>query len=122
MQEHSKNLPAGVVFLALGGRGASTWSDPDPAFLARFSTGHLPLKGASRAIPPGSGQLYVTDRETGTQGIVFRIESIQWKSNTEVEVVGGYTYAALAAAGYTYNVTLDGEKWNVESAVMQWQS
>jgi hypothetical protein len=50
-------------------------------------------------------------RQNGRSGLIFSITAIHWKSETEVEVDGGYYEAGLSASSNTYTLQKKDGKW-----------
>ncbi len=95
--------------------------DPDDGLMQRFQ-GHKPaVKKVSQCIC--SPEVGVKDKEIGQSGgLVFRVTSIRWISNTEVEVEGGYYEGGLSASGNVYQVVRKGNQWVVTDDKMRWIS
>ena len=65
----------------------------------------------------------VFDRKTGEKGLVFYIETIEWKSDAEVDVKGGYREHGMSASGNTYTLRKQGNgKWEVTNDKSEWVS
>jgi hypothetical protein len=64
----------------------------------------------------------VAEKRTGKRGVVFRVRTIKWVSETEVDVVGGYFEDGLSASGNTYTVIKTQGKWTVSEAKTNWIS
>lgn len=95
-------------------------SDPPDAFVKRFA-GHIPrVRKISECI--ADSHKGVVERNTGKRGLIFRVKSIKWISQTEAEVLGGYFEDGLSASGNTYTVTKTKGKWRVSKAWMNWLS
>lgn len=60
----------------------------------------------------------VRDKKTGETGLIFRVNSIKWKSLTEVDVEGGYYEAGQSGSGNTYTLKKEKGKWKVTSDKM----
>ena len=60
----------------------------------------------------------VRDKTTGEQGLIFRLVGVRWKSDTEVEVEGGYSESATSASTNVYVVKKIDGKWKVTSDKM----
>ena len=98
---------AKVYFLSVGEK----YGDPSDEFLKRFADNQPPVRKRSECTADaGKG---VLDKKTGEQGLVFNVTRIQWKSDTEVEVEGGYYEAGLSASGNIYTLKKDQGKWKV---------
>jgi hypothetical protein len=107
---------AQVYFLEVGEKGG----DPTDEFMKRFAD-HKPSvrKVSASSASAGKG---VLDKKTGEKGLIFRVTSIEWKSDTEVDVSGGYYEAGLSASGNTYTLKKDKGKWKVTNDKMHWIS
>lgn len=107
---------AQAYFLAVGDKD----SDPSDEFMKRFPEHKPPLRKVSAcSADAGKG---VRDKKTGEKGLIFRVRKIEWKSDTEVEVKGGYYAADLSASGNTYTVKKENGKWKVANDKMEWIS
>ena len=99
---------ADFYFLAYGDDG-----DPPPAFMARFANHVPPVEPISEAIiEPETG---VRHRETGGQGLVFRITTVCWLNDMLAEVQGGYYEGNLSASWGAYRVVRQGDRWVVSA-------
>jgi ankyrin repeat protein len=94
--------------------------DPSTEFLQRFAGNKPRVAPVSQC--KASPEKGVQDTKTGEQGLIFSIESLRWKSETEVEVDGGYYEAGLSASGNTYTLQKKNGKWVVVKDVMHWIS
>jgi hypothetical protein len=93
-------------------------TDPDDAFMKRFTGNNPPVKKVSECDAwPDKG---VVDMKTGEQGIIFKTGAIKWLSDNEVEVSGGYYENGLSASGNTYYLKRVDGKWKVTKGVMHW--
>ena len=98
---------AKVYFLAVGEKSG----DPSDELLKRFADHQPPVRKRSACTADaGKG---VLDKRTGEQGLLFRVTNIKWKSDTEVEVEGGYYEAGLSASGNLYTLKKEQGKWKV---------
>jgi hypothetical protein len=88
-------------FLAIGEKGV----DPSAEFMKRFAHHNPPVHKGSAW-------------RTGNKGLFFRVTSIAWISDTEVEVVGGYYEGNVSSSGNTYTVKKDTGKWQVTNDKM----
>lgn len=93
--------------------------DPSDEFVQRFDGLILQVKKVSQATVSSNG---VKDKETGSQGIIFRAGAIKWISNTEVEVQGGYYEYGRSGSGNTFHLKKDTGKWVVVKDVLRWIS
>ena len=55
----------------------------------------------------------MVDRRTGEPGLLFRIMSMRWLSDTEVRVAGGCTEAPGIGSCNTYTVKKESDEWKV---------
>jgi hypothetical protein len=105
-----------VYFLAVGEKDG----DPSDEFIKRFS-GHKPSVRKVSACS-ADARKGVLDKKTGERGLIFRIRSIDWKSDTEVDAQGGYYEAGDSASGNTYTLKKEKGKWKVTNDKMHWIS
>lgn len=100
-------------FLAIGDKNA----DPSDAFMKRLAHNKPAVRKASacRVDPSGS----VVNKRTGKHGLLFRIGSITWISDTEVKVWRGYDETNPSSSGSTYTVKKDSGKWIVAKDQME---
>jgi hypothetical protein len=106
---------APIIFLGVEGG-----QDPSPEFLERFAKQWPPVEPRSSASV--SAVTGAVDKKTGKRGLIFRIESLRWVSDSEAEVVGGYYEGGLSASGNVYRVKSEAGKWVVKSDEMMWIS
>jgi hypothetical protein len=107
---------AQVYFLEIGQKGG----DPSDEFMKRFVDHKPPVRKVSAcSADAGKG---VLDKTTGEKGLIFRVTSIDWKSDTEVDVQGGYYEAGESASGNTYTLKKEKGKWKVTNDKMHWIS
>lgn len=107
---------AGVYCVSVGEKNA----DPSDRFMQRFTGFKPPVRKASDcSTHPYNG---VVEKKTGKRGLLFRVRSIKWLSDIEVQVVGGYFEDGLSASGNTYTVVRTRDKWMVNSAGTNWIS
>jgi hypothetical protein len=104
-----------VYFLAVGEKDR----DPSAVFMKRFTGNKPPLRRASQCRKSTRG---VFDKKTGERGLVFRVERIEWKSDSQVDVDGGYYEDGMSASGNTYTVQKTKGKWKVTNDEMHWIS
>jgi hypothetical protein len=95
-------------------------ANPSDALLTRFAGRRPPVKKASESFSKEYEGIY--DKETGKKGILFRITSIKWVSETEAEVEGGHYTGPLAASGHVYKMRFENGKWVVTDDDMKWIS
>jgi len=107
---------AAVYCLSVGEKNA----DPSDDLMRRFAAFKPPVREASDC----STDAYrgVAEKRTGKRGVVFRVRTIKWVSETEVDVVGGYFEDGLSASGNTYTVIKTQGKWTVSKAKTNWIS
>jgi hypothetical protein len=107
---------AQVYFLQVGENG----DDPTDEFIKRFADHKPPVRKRSASSEDhGRG---VRDKQTGERGLIFRVSKIEWRTDAEVEVKGGYYEANLSASGNTYTVKKQDGKWKVTNDKMDWIS
>ena len=110
---------AKVYFLTIGNLSKTQSQDPDEAFMKRFAD-HQPRvarRSDAKESPDG-----VTDKITGERGLIFNVGEIQWISDREVQVSGGYFEAGLSASGNTFYLRKKNGKWEVQREKMHWIS
>jgi hypothetical protein len=106
---------AKAYYLQIGEKG-----DPSDALMKRFAEHKPPVRKVSACTADaGKG---VLDKKTGERGLIFRVTSIEWKSDTEVDVKGGYYEGGLSASGNTYTVKKENGKWKMTNDKMHWIS
>ena len=103
---------AQVYFLGFHGKEG----DPTDEFMKRFA-GHIPSVRKASACESNAKQ-GVRDKTTGEKGLIFRVSSVRWKSDTEVEVEGGYNESGVSASSNVYVVKKVDGKWKVTSDKM----
>jgi len=107
---------AGAYYLGIGARR----HDPAEPFLMRFAGHSPPVRKVSACnSDPRKG---VLDKGRGTAGLIFYITTIEWKSDTEVEVQGGFYEARLSASANTYTLKKEDGKWRVTHDKVHWIS
>lgn len=95
--------------------------DPSDELMRRLQDHRPPVKVVSQCANDMSQG--VTDRATGQQhGLIFRVTSIKWINDIEVEVEGGYYEAGLSASGNIYYVTKESGQWVVKEDKILWIS
>jgi hypothetical protein len=92
--------------------------DPTDAFLKRFAENKPPVRMVSAS--NGSAGTGVFDKKTGEKGVIFRITSIVWKSDMEVEVKG-VTTGGIDRVRKHLTVKKKGQ-WKVTHDKMEWIS
>src|SRR5689334_427177 len=81
-------------YLAIGDKD----SDPSDEFMKRFAHHKPPVRKASASrIVPSTGA--VVNRRNGRTGLLFNVSAITWVSDTEVNVIGGYSEGNVSASG-----------------------
>jgi len=114
-----------VYFLTIEGQ------DPSADFLARFADLPRPVRPGSWATRRGMSEAMsrrrvawrgMIDKETGMQGRILHIDSLEWASDDEVLIEGGYYENPLSAAGTTYEVEWKGGRWIVTGECCHWIS
>jgi hypothetical protein len=80
---------------------------PDADFLHRFDGNHPPVVRADQC-QRGSGH-----------DLFFRVQRLDWRSDTEVWVSGGYWEGNLSASKESYRVRFKNGKWVVDGARME---
>jgi hypothetical protein len=108
---------AKVYFLQIGEKDKG---DPSDQFMKRFVQHKPSVRKVSQCA--ADTRKGVLDKQTGEKGLIFRIAAIEWKSDTEVAVSGGYYEAGLSASGNTYTVKKVDGKWTVTKDEMHWIS
>ena len=112
MEQH----PASVYFLSIG----QAAGDPSDEIMQHFE-GHVPpVKPASQGTA-GAGAA-MNDMLTGDTGIMLTAGGIEWISDTEVEVKGGYFANSKDVTGDTYRVVLQDGQWVVTKDTVDWKS
>jgi hypothetical protein len=81
--------------------------NPDPAFLHRFD-GNRPQVVAAEACERKSGR-----------DLFFRVQKLDWRSDDEVWVRGGYWEGNLSSSAESYRVRRKNGKWTVDGARME---
>ncbi len=118
LKRHLKHVPeVEVFFLEIEGR------DPPAEFLARFADLPRPARPASVASGPqkkSRPRAGMIDKETGKQGRILRIDSLEWARDDEVQVEGGYYENCLSATGMTYTVEWEDGRWVVTHEQLNW--
>jgi hypothetical protein len=106
---------ARIYFLEVGEKPG----DPTDQFMNRFADHKPPVRKVS-ACTLNTGE--VRNKKTREKGLIFRVTKIEWKSDIEVEVTGGYHEALLSSSGNTYTVKKENGKWKVTKDKMDWIS
>jgi hypothetical protein len=115
-QIESWELAANSYCISIEGKDATT------DFLRRLTP--LPVKAASgcRKQITEKVMVSVVDKKTGKRSVIFDVEAIQWISENEAAVEGGYFCANLCMASGRYHVVRDGTKWRVTRYDVKLQS
>lgn len=87
--------------------------DPSDAFLARFEKIVPVVKKGSDCKTAGA----ITDRKLNSAGLLFFVESIEWITDEEAIVEGGYEEDAATAARVTCRLKYDRKRWKVAKSV-----
>src|SRR5262249_24515746 len=107
-----------VYFLQMG--GSSSTSDPPEGFVDRFQDRRRPIRPVS-ACDPNMGYP-VIDKKTKDRGLIFRVTHLLRKSDTEIDVQGGYYEAATSASATTYRLMREQGSWKVVNEMAIWTS
>jgi hypothetical protein len=106
--DHDAATQQKAYFIQVGEKG----EDPPEDLMKRFTGNKPPVrKGSQCTILKGNG--LVVAKDTGEPGRLFRVETIGWKSDTEVEVRGGYYQSSRGASGNIYTVKKEKGRWRV---------
>jgi hypothetical protein len=107
---------AKVYFLSFVVPGKLEGHDPSDDFMKRFAEHKPRVAKASQA--KTSMDDVARDSKTGEPGLIFSLSAIDWKSDTEVEICGGYYEASESASWNTYYLVKKSGKWVVAKDVM----
>src|SRR5271170_1845824 len=90
-------------------------SDPSKQFMKRFAHHQPPVRGGSAChwAPVG-----VVENRTGRSALIFSVSKINWLSDTEVTVGGGYEEGNVSSSGNTYTGKKQNGKWTVANDQM----
>jgi len=103
--------------------GISNDRDPSDDFMKRFVKNKPTVKKISKSIIFQKDLGYrVIDRETGQEGLIFRITSVRFLNDEMAEVKGGYYEASLSSSENTYQLVQTGKTWKVIKDTCNWQS
>jgi hypothetical protein len=80
---------------------------PDAAFLQRFDGNTPPVMGVEEC------------RRQSGKNLLFRVQRLDWRSDDEVWVTGGYWEGNLSSSGESYRVRRKDGKWVVDGARME---
>lgn len=103
---------AKVYFLGFHGKQG----DPTDEFMKRFAGHNPPVRKVSAC--ESDAKKGVRDKTTGEMGLIFWISNVRWKSDTEVELGGGYDESGGSASTNVYVVKKVAGKWKVTSDKM----
>lgn len=106
---------AAVFFISVG----EAAGDPDAVIMKHFEGRVPPVKPASQGLPGGGGS--INDMTTGEQGIILKAGAINWISEKEAEVTGGYFANTKSATGNTYHMLLRKGEWVVDKDTIDWE-
>lgn len=112
----------------IASEGISDKSDPSDEFISRFDGNQPPVKKLSECDLSNNYEdeeqfcFHVVDKESGEDGVIFQITTINWISSSKVEVEGGYHSTCAAASGNLYTVVLEDDSWVVIDDVVLWVS
>lgn len=96
--------------------------DPSPELLRRFDGNDPRVKKASLCtFKPGHARGGVVD-DTGSPGLIFRVDAIQHSGDDSAIVEGGYFEAGLSSSGNVYELVREGNQWIVKKDTMKWIS
>jgi hypothetical protein len=105
---------AHAYFLSIGHKG----DDPTEEFIKRFADHKPPVRKVSAGTADAGKSVF--DKKTGEKGLLFHVTSIEWKSDTQVEVKGGYYEAGQSGSGNTYTLKRETSKWKVTNDRMDY--
>jgi hypothetical protein len=96
-------------------------SDPDDAFLKRFSDQSRPVRRRSacdwNGDHPYTRQL--VELSTGLPAVILGVNTATWHSDRELAVEGEYTCGALCAAVYSYDMVLSNDHWTIAKRTLK---
>jgi hypothetical protein len=87
--------------------------DADKALLKQLQSPRVMPASACKKVDRRSAFMRVVNKKTRKNSVIFDLEAIRWKSETEVEVDGGYVCASLCMAGGVYHAVYDKSGWRV---------
>ncbi|RJF88821.1 hypothetical protein D3874_19045 [Oleomonas cavernae] len=113
---------ASVYCLSFTLMGGEAWveSDPPADFIRRFSDVPIPVKPASGCRT--DARTITVDKDSGKDGLTFRIDYVSCSSQDDCVVGGGYQESGLSASGNVYTLKRQDGQWHVEHDVMEWIS
>ncbi len=104
-----------VFFISFGDS-----TDPNPAFMRRFSDFKTPVKPISAGVWRGT---LIYDKVSGEGGAAFCVEKISMLGQDEAEVEAViHPGGGLSASGLVYRVCRTGGKWTVTGEKLKWFS
>jgi hypothetical protein len=118
-------LPPGSLTYCLARTTATErlpWTDPPEALLRRFAGHQPPVKKVSLCRMDLQTLNGVTDAETGSPAVIFRLGPLDWAGDTEVVLDGGHHFNGLNGSGKTYRVRFQTGAWVVVEAHWRWIS
>ena len=94
--------------------------DPSNELMKRFANNNPPVRKVS--VCDSSRLKGVIDKQTPQGVLIFRVESISFRSVTEATVTGGYYEGPDSSSGNTYTVRKVNGAWKVVEDKMNWIS
>ncbi len=111
------DLRADVYFIEIQSK------DPSKAFLQRFADIVKPVKAKSESRKKNDFvSFHIEDRRTKKLGVVFDQGAINWKTDSAVEVEGGYSCASQCNGGGIYYLRKQDRRWSVTKFEIRIQS
>ena len=105
---------AKVYFLEIGEKGG----DPSNDLIKRFAGNNPAVRKRSECSVDMRRRVGVLDKKTGEKGFILQVRRIEWKSDTGVDVKGGYYEHGLSSSGNTYTLIKEKGKWKVTNDKM----
>jgi hypothetical protein len=88
--------------------------DADGALLRHLQSPRVkPASACKKHRERGLPLMTVIDKKTKRASVIFDLEAVRWKSETEAEIDGGYVCASLCMAGGVYHAVFDQSGWHV---------
>lgn len=106
-QIKSWELNADVYFVEINSK------DPSKEFLNRMADLKKPVKRKSDSKQAGAAKEYVRDKRSRLRGVIFDQARVIKKTESTVDVEGGYFCGSLCMASGTYHLQLRGTTWVV---------
>ena len=107
----------------LGGEGLDESSDPIDEFISRFFDLQPPVAKLSSCSLVNEDECFsIVDGESGLDGLIFDVVSINYVGNEKAEVEGGYIQTCVSAAGHLFTVDLLNGEWTVTADILLWTS